>query len=435
MSSSDNDSAWAATRIIPDRPPQAPDAWAPTRIIPDRADPPDAWESTRAQTEIATQLLRDKDDYLGGAEARDIGRQTGPAERELFVSCDPGPALEQQFEHLRPEFIAVHDVGTASARKLLASVAAAASVPLQALVIRRQGYGTPLATLQFIDVPAAGGGVMRLFATDCEADTLSRRGIARTLMAFSRLAVLMVGEPSAHVLETAFNGLRDDILAPGWHNRSMLLLPLASSGMVSTFGADLARSTVVAVRTTPLVSRPADAWDFITGTWSRQRDVNAPPLAAPPQRAAPPQAPPLAMRPMPPVPTPADRARAQAAAPTTLLGRYVQRVSELTGVVSCAVFDVGAAQVVAQAGSGTPAAELAQQGTELLATLSAASRSLGFGHAMPEAAVTLGTRHLLLRPVPKHPQLALHAVLDKAQANLTLARLQVARLDAMFAEP
>jgi hypothetical protein len=39
---------------------------------------------------------------------------------------------------------------------------------------------------------------------------------------------------------------------------------------------------------------------------------------------------------------------------------------------------------------------------------------------------------VLLRAVPKHPQLALHVVLDKAQANLTLARLQLGRLDAMF---
>ena len=33
----------------------------------------------------------------------------------------------------------------------------------------------------------------------------------------------------------------------------------------------------------------------------------------------------------------------------------------------------------------------------------------------------------MLRPVPRHPGLALHAVLDKSDANLTLARLQVQR--------
>ena len=62
------------------------------------------------------------------------------------------------------------------------------------------------------------------------------------------------------------------------------------------------------------------------------------------------------------------------------------------------------------------------------------SRALGFGHALPEAAVTLGSHHLLLRGVPKNPGLAMHAVLDKTSANLTLARLQVLRMDSLFEE-
>ena len=36
--------------------------------------------------------------------------------------------------------------------------------------------------------------------------------------------------------------------------------------------------------------------------------------------------------------------------------------------------------------------------------------------------------------VPRNPGLAMHAVLDKTSANLTLARLQVLRMDAMFEE-
>ena len=64
----------------------------------------------------------------------------------------------------------------------------------------------------------------------------------------------------------------------------------------------------------------------------------------------------------------------------------------------------------------------------------AASRGLGFGHALPEAAISLGAHHLLLRGVPRNPGLAMHAVLDKASANLTLARLQVLRMDSLFEE-
>jgi len=74
-------------------------------------------------------------------------------------------------------------------------------------------------------------------------------------------------------------------------------------------------------------------------------------------------------------------------------------------------------------------------GKALLAGISASSRKLGLGHTLPEAAITLGAHHLLLRGVPGHPGLALHAVLDKTGTNLTLARLQVQRMDSLFEAP
>ena len=75
------------------------------------AESPDAWAATRAQTALATQLLDDESDYLA-TDKEDIGRQIGGNERELFVSCAPAEALQQQFEHLQPNFIAVHDIAT-----------------------------------------------------------------------------------------------------------------------------------------------------------------------------------------------------------------------------------------------------------------------------------------------------------------------------------
>jgi hypothetical protein len=62
------------------------------------------------------------------------------------------------------------------------------------------------------------------------------------------------------------------------------------------------------------------------------------------------------------------------------------------------------------------------------------AQALDLGRALPEAAITLESHHLLLRAVPRHAGLALHVVLDKAKANLTLVRLQVLRLDGLFEE-
>jgi hypothetical protein len=225
------------------------------------------------------------------------------------------------------------------------------------------------------------------------------------------------------------------------------VLPLSGASTVATLAAEMGRGTGVDVRTTPQVTRPADAWGFINGTWARIRDAAPGPEAAPaaarggnfprladPPRAAPSAPPaPLAMRPMPTVPTTRSRTP-ERASPSAVLDRYVHQLSELTGMVSCCVFELSSGRAVAYAGASPGAEDLAMHGTELLASISGTCRTLGLGHAIPDAAITLGAHHLLLRAVPKHPGLALHAVLDKTHANLTLARLQVQRMDSLFDE-
>jgi len=404
---------------------------------------PDAWQATRAQTSLATQILQTEDDYLA-PEKQDIGRQTNANERELFVSCAPALALQQQFEHLHPEFIAVHDIATASSRKLLAGIAAASSRAVQKLIIRRQGYGTALATLDFVELPTPSGGLLRMYSTevDADADASARHGLANVLLGFSRLGVMMVGDLPSHSVAGALKPFQDAMTSGAWPNRQILLLPLSSSNgsSLAAQGAELARMTGVNVRTTPQVSRPADAWGFINGSWARLRDGTpldrrsptspgaAARSAAPPVAATRPTADPRPMRPMPAV----TSAAARAAAPRSLLDRYVHQLSELPGMVSCCIFDVSTGLEVTHAGASPGAADLAMHGKALLAGMSASSRTLGLGHTLPEAAITLGSHHLLLRAVLGHPGLALHAVLDKAHANLTLARLQVQRMDSLF---
>ena len=412
---------------------------------------PDAWQSTRAQTAVATQFARDEDDYLA-PDKLDIGRQTSANVRELFVSCAPAEALHQQFEHLRPEFIAVHDIATASSRKLLAGIAAASARSVQKLVIRRQGFGTQLATLEFLELPTAEGNALRMYSTEADAEPDARAGLAHMLLAYSRLAVVIVGDLSGTALPAALAPLRGQMVSGPWPNRQMLLLPLASASTLVTQGIELGRGTGVNVRTTPQVTRPADAWGFINGTWGRLRGADPAARPRPLQGGAPAAFPvrgnglagspgagpaarsgndPLSMRPMPAVPSAASRATT----PKALLDRYVHQLAELAGMVSCCVFDVASSLEVAHAGARPDPAELARHGSSLIGAMGATSRTLGLGHAVPDAAITLGAHHLLLRAVPRHPGLALHAVLDKTHANLTLARLQIQRMDAMFEAP
>ncbi len=231
----------------------------------------EAWEATRAQTGMATQVMRDRDDVQALA-LRQVGRQVGPSQWELFTVIDAAEALQQQFDVVQPEYVTLHDIGTLSSRRMLAGLAVAAGRPVHQLHIRRQGLGMPLARLEFVELPTdAGLPPLRLYTTEIDADTQQRKRLARLLLAHSRLAVVIVGDLPPHALATALLPLHDAIKEGPWRNRELLMLPLAGASALASQAAHLAIGSQVQVRTTPLVTRPAEAWSYLRGTWNKLR--------------------------------------------------------------------------------------------------------------------------------------------------------------------
>lgn len=401
------------------------------------------WEATRQQTGLATQLMRDKDDYLAEA-TRHVGRRTGDAQWELFVACEPADAMQQQFEALAPNYIVLHDIGVQSSRRMLQGLAAASQRPVHQLHIRRQGLGMALAKIEFVELPCQPEQPpLRLYSTEVDADTAQRKRLARMLLAYSRLAVVMVGDLPPHALATALLPLREAIAEGPWLNRELLLLPLASASTLAGQAAHIAKgaaSAAVRVQTTPLVTRPAEAWAYLRATWGRLRKaaaddtVTLPDLLDPVARPPAPAAEPAPRAPLPMQPMPALRAAEAAPAADPVLATYVRRCGELKGMVSVCVFELATQRTLAFTGTRPGPAALASQGASLMASMAEAAAALSLGDAPPDAAVTFGHHHLLLRTVPGRRGLALHAVLDKAQANLTLLRLQLQRLDLLLEE-
>jgi hypothetical protein len=418
------------------------------------------WEATRAQSMLATQIMSAETDEAAAAR-RDIGRRVGNDEHELFVSCAPAEALLQQFDVLQPEFIAVHDLGCAISRRLLAGVAAVSQRRVQRLVIRRQGYGTALATLQFIEWSVAGSATIRLYTTEIDADTAARHALALALLAHSRLGVVFVGDLPPHALASALQPLQQAMQQGPWPNRQLLMLPLTSASALASQASQLGAGQGVSVRTTPQVSRPAEAWAFLSGTWNRLREqagaagrqlpvlagVAAAPSApasavpvAPPAVVAPatPPAHPdaaagassaesvLPMRPMPVVPGPGARE----SRPENRLADYAARLMKVNGMLGCCIVDTVSHRVLAHAGDAFEAEALRRQAEVLLDTAARCGDALGIAVGTPELALTLDAHHLVLRAVPAHPQHMLIGVLDRQLANLTLARMQIQRLDA-----
>jgi hypothetical protein len=380
----------------------------------------------------ATQIVRDREDYLGQG-IRDIGRRIADDQVELFVTGEPAMALQQQFERLAPEYIALHDIGTSATLRLLGSLAGASGARVQRLSIRRQGHGVALAVLQFVEVPLSDDNHVRIYTTDINADTNTRHQMAMVLLARSRLAVLMVGELPPHALTTALKPLSEALAKNPWPNRDMLLLPLGSATTLGAQAAQLVGKSGVVVRVTPQAARPTDAWSYISGAWNRlgsqvggSAPLNTELATALPRPPVPmPEAPTQAMD---LTPSPAGH-HAPIASPVAVRWTdYALRCAAIKGVVSCCVFDLSSQRPLAHTG-GAPAPErLAIQGGLLLDAMTDAARQLGLGSSTPEASISVGSQHLLLRPVPGHPGIVVHMALQASASNLTLARMQLERV-------
>lgn len=398
------------------------------------------WESTRVQTQVTPRLgSGPADDDVGET---DIGRAVGNNMRELFVACEPAEAMIQQFDHLQPEFVAVNDLGVAASRKLLAGIAAASQRVVQKLVVRRNGAGTVLATIEFVDCPASNGRTVRLYSTEVDADTHTRQSMARVLLGRARLGVVMVGDLPAHALTTALQPWRDAALRGGWSCRRMLFMPLAAGAALPGEIARFRAATAIEATPTPQVGRPADVWTQLCLTWNTLQQQgkpgvaasalpllgspNASAAAAAPMPAAPGQRPAPAAGTPTPMPVVGNTSAPPRDAP---LERYLHDLGQMTGVVSACAFDIMTGRPVGHAGARPGPDELARHGAAMLASMMGASRAMGMGAVVPETAVTLGQHHLLLRPLPAHPGMALHVVLDKPHVTLALVQLQLRRLD------
>ena len=421
----------------------------------------DSWAETRAAANLATKVMGDEEDYLATTR-RAIGRRIDAERHELFVVCDPAEALQLQFEHHAPEFIVLHDLGLDGAARLLQGVAAATQRPVQQLVVRRQGYGSALATLRFAELPATGAAPpVRIYSAQVEAaDPGQATALAMTLLGHARLGVVLVGAQAVHDAAARLRPLANALNEPGWRNRQLLWVPVGAEAAAVAPTPLLGRQSLVQVHTVPAQADLGQAWPVITALWDRMRHAPQDPhaadgLAMPPMRAAVPAPSLPSVRPatvvpasapqradfqpstLPaanPAPPPLRGTLGQAApaappAPAVDWAAYVRECATLPGMLSCCVFDLASERPLAHAGNRPGPAALAAQGAAMYEALCHAARSLGLAPGQPEMALTLAEHHLILHPLAQHPGLALHAVLDVHLANLTLVRMKLHRLD------
>ena len=389
----------------------------------------------------ATQLASSRDDYLGQGR-HDVGRRIANDEVELFVSSDVVSALQGEFQQHTSEFIALHDVGTHATLRLLSSLANASPAPVQRLTVRRQGLGVALAVLQFVEVVLSDGSRVRVFSTDIEADSHTRRLLTPLLLSNSQLGVLMVGELPPHAMTSALTPLHDALTRGPWPNRELLMVPVGASTALAAQAAWLAGKSGIEIQVTPSASKPKQAWAYVGGAWNRTHGQGGRVMQTVLERAVPRPAVPATEAPTEPmglgpaIKTPAPIATSHH---TTLAGMppapepqawqaFADRCSGLKGLVACSVFDSSSLRTLAHSGSPTNAARLAKHGAILLTQMLVSARALDLDAAPTEAVITTGTHHLLLRHIDGHAGVAVHILLRADQTTPSQARADLDRI-------
>jgi hypothetical protein len=410
---------------------------------------PVEWAATMPDT-MATQIMaRDSDDPRV-AGSRDIGRLTGPNTRELFVTCDAAEALRLQFDHLQSLHVALHDIGGNVSRQLLRQLAAHGGSAVQKLVIRQQGYGTLLASIEYATYTSPEGQSVHIYSTDVQSTPAAQQAVSRALMEHAQVSVVLLAELPGQGAGNALRQMMQWVHVPAWMCPSLLIMPLgpAAAQAAGAQSAQVVQRQGMLVRAAPQPSRPADAWSYILGFWQKNAlrgrlassGAGAPsPMQLPSLSlkldhdagATVPQSPPWANTAATPVAQPVMPAPAAAAAPAqAYMETYVNMVAQMTGLLSCCVFDVNLAAPLGHAGRGPSPIDLARQGAAILKAQQMARLALNLGDPAHEILISSDRHHQVVRPLPGLPDVALHCLLDRHKTNQSLVRFQLQRLDA-----
>ena len=214
----------------------------------------------------ATQIVGDHHAYL---DQGDLGRRVNEDQVELFVTGDVAGGLQRELRRLEPVYVALHDIGSSGSLRLLGSLAGSAGCKLQRLSVRRQGHGLALAVLQFLELPLPDGTRLRVYSTEVTSEGSARAPVAQTLLAFSSLGVLLVGDLPLNAVSTALHPLRERMQRGVWPNREILLLPVAGHASLVPQGQELAAGTAVAVHVGPRAAKAREVWACISTAWNR----------------------------------------------------------------------------------------------------------------------------------------------------------------------
>jgi hypothetical protein len=103
------------------------------------------------------------------------------------------------------------------------------------------------------------------------------------------------------------------------------------------------------------------------------------------------------------------------------------------GAMCAALVDYNSGMLLESVGSGVDLEMAAAGNTEVVRAKMKTMKSLGLNDTIEDILISLGKHYHIIRPVAKHDGLFIYYVLDRARANLAMARRKVLETEALAA--
>lgn len=412
----------------------------PTDSHRERADryDPESWGAVSTPSTVSASLpsrsLSSASTAIHSLSQLDvrIGRDVGGNTSELLVSCLPADALLQQFEIKSPYFMVLHDLAGSTSRQFLMDLAAKLHLAVQRLVIKKQGFGTELATLYFVDVPASNGQKVRVYGADAKADDITRQHIKRVLLERCRMCVAFAPDMSQAEQESTLISLAQSLRDGQARPTRLVFVPLVSSPVLAAGLAGFTRRVLMPVSVAPVHKQVVENWFFTVACWNQVHAVQNKPLqeqwlldaqwphamtasTEQSQRA-----------------DAASNAERESFSEEHPLASLVRALASQMGVERVLAFDVVKLNMLAKAGrSGADDDTVMKFLRGWLAHLQAFGAAVGAGKSMQDCVVNFQKHQVWMRPMKSQPQVMLVTVMASANpAVLSWLKTECDQLEA-----
>jgi len=106
------------------------------------------------------------------------------------------------------------------------------------------------------------------------------------------------------------------------------------------------------------------------------------------------------------------------------------RLMEIDGCIGCCIVDSNSGMMLGAAGGGSISLEIAAAGnTEVVRSKRKTLKAINLQEQIEDILITLNRQYHLIRPLSTNDALFIYVVLDRAKANLAMARHQLTQIE------